>query len=338
MIKRKGIDVSKHQGMIDWEAVKKDGIEFAILRCGYGNDEVAQDDEQFKRNADECTRLAIPFGVYLYSYATSVKAAESEANHVLRLIQGYKLSYPVYYDLEDENTTGVYSTGAIEMFASAFAEKIQAAGYKVGIYASKYWWVNHLPGTIYNQWERWVAQYNSECTYSGEYGMWQYGSAGKVLGIEGVVDVNICYKDYPALIAGNVIAKQEQKEGELPDLSAYTGCSIAAALKECGYDNSFAYREKLATKLQIAGYTGTAEQNLDMIKRLGGKVESNATLKAGAAIRINAGARDLNTGGSYANYVYKNTYTVISIKGEAVVFGIGKAVTGRVLKDNVTLS
>ena len=334
----KGIDVSSWQGSIDWQAVKDAGIGFAILRCGYGNDDVKQDDALFKRNADECTRLGIPFGVYLYSYVTSVKAAESEANHVLRLIQGYDLSYPVYYDLEDEKTTGVYSTIAIEIFASTFAKKIQDAGYKVGIYASKNWWINHLPGTIYNQWERWVAQYNSECTYSGEYGMWQYGSAGKVPGIEGAVDVNICYKDYPAIIAGSVTAEPEQKDDELPDLSAYSGCSIAAALKECGYDNSFEYRKKLADKLEMAGYTGTAEENLDMIRRLGGTVQNNTTLKVGAAIRINAGATDLNTGGTYAGYVYKNTYTVISIKDDAVVFGIGKAVTGKVAKKNVVLA
>ena len=85
------IDVSEHQGKIDWEKVKPQ-IDGAILRCGYGSDYTNQDDEQFKRNADECTRLGIPFGVYLYSYADSIEKAKSEAAHVLRLIKGYKLS------------------------------------------------------------------------------------------------------------------------------------------------------------------------------------------------------------------------------------------------------
>lgn len=337
-MKVKGIDVSKHQGKIDWNKVKEAGIGFAILRVGYGDNVVTQDDDRFRENANACTALGIPFGAYIYSYATSVEHAKSEAEHMLRMLDGYKLSYPVYYDLEDE-VTAACSNYEIEQIASTFATMIQEAGYTVGIYANKYWWTTHLTGSIYEQWERWVAQYYSECTYSGNYGMWQYGSAGRVDGISEPVDVNICYKDYPAIIAGTVEdAPVPAPVAELPDLSVYTGCSIAAALKECGYDNSYTYREQLAAKLGISGYQGTAEQNLDMLKQLGASVKSNAVLKAGAAVRIKDGAKDLNTGGGYANYVYKNTYTVISVKGDAVVFGIGKAVTGRTAKANVTLA
>ena len=97
-----GIDVSKFQGLIDWQEVKKH-IDFAIIRCGYGSNLESQDDPYFKRNADECTRLKIPFGVYLYSYATNEREALSEAEHVLRLVKDYQMAYPVYYDLEDNN-------------------------------------------------------------------------------------------------------------------------------------------------------------------------------------------------------------------------------------------
>ena len=103
------IDVSEHQGKIDWEKVMPH-IDGAILRCGYGGNYEDQDDSQFFRNADECTRLGIPFGVYLYSYAKSIQAAQYEADHVLRLIKPYKLSYPVYLDLEESGT----SEGAVE--------------------------------------------------------------------------------------------------------------------------------------------------------------------------------------------------------------------------------
>lgn len=336
-MKAKGIDVSKHQGHIDWEQVKADGIEFAILRVGYGNDMVSQDDELFIENADACTRLGIPFGVYLYSYAVSVGMARSEAEHVLRLIRGYNLSLPVYCDLEDEMTTGICSNAQIEEIASCFASVIEAAGYRVGIYASKYWWTTKLTGAIYGQWERWVAQYNSECTYSGDYGMWQYGSDGRVNGISGRVDVNICYKNYPAILAGIQEEQPELEDDKLPDLDDYTGVSIAAALKECGYDNSYAYREQLAARLGIVGYMGTAEQNLDMLAKLGATVKANDKLKAGAAIRIKAGATDLNTGTAYAGYVYKNTYTVVSAKGDVVVFGVGSRVTGKAAKNMVEL-
>ena len=120
---KKIIDVSVFQGVIDWEKVKPH-IDGAILRCGYGMDQQDQDDKQFKRNADECTRLGIPFGVYIYSYATSIEKAKSEAAHVLRLIKGYKLSYPVYLDLEESGT----QSGAVER-ANVFGDIIEAAGY-----------------------------------------------------------------------------------------------------------------------------------------------------------------------------------------------------------------
>ena len=99
---KKGIDVSFWNGTIDWEKVKADGIDFAIIRCGYGMDYASQDDTQWERNVSECERLGIPYGVYLYSYANATTNASSEADHVLRLLQGHNPTYPVYYDLEDD--------------------------------------------------------------------------------------------------------------------------------------------------------------------------------------------------------------------------------------------
>ena len=98
------IDVSHHQGAIDWEQVKNAGIAGVIIRCGYGMDQASQDDREWKRNADACARLGIPFGAYLYSYADSIEKAASEAQHALRLLAGYRLSYPVYYDIEKAGT------------------------------------------------------------------------------------------------------------------------------------------------------------------------------------------------------------------------------------------
>ena len=128
-----GIDVSKFQGLIDWQEVKKH-IDFAIIRCGYGSNLESQDDPYFKRNADECTRLKIPFGVYLYSYATNEREALSEAKHVLRLVKDYQMAYPVYYDLEDNNTTGRQSNQTIANIAQTFAQRLEQEGYYVGMY------------------------------------------------------------------------------------------------------------------------------------------------------------------------------------------------------------
>lgn len=200
-LKLKGIDVSVHQGFIDWNRVKASGIDFAILRVGYGSNIGNQDDGRFKRNADECARLKIPFGVYLYSYADSIEKASSEADHVLRLIDGYKLSYPVYLDLEDP-TTNRCSEKMIGDIAEVFCKKIKDAGFYPGIYANKFWFEKVLTDARFERYDRWVAQYNSECTYKGKYQIWQYSSAGNVEGIQGNVDVNYCYVDYPTIING----------------------------------------------------------------------------------------------------------------------------------------
>lgn len=189
----KGIDVSRHQGVINWDEVYGN-IDYAIIRCGFGNDETSQDDTQWYNNANACTRLGIPFGVYIYSYATDTAMAESEANHVLRLLNGYNLSFPIYLDMED-NVQAVLSPGELGNIASTFCNIIQNAGYEVGIYANRNWWENYLTDSVFNNssWHKWVAQYNSSCTYTGSYTMWQYTSSGNVSGINGRVDMNYWY-------------------------------------------------------------------------------------------------------------------------------------------------
>lgn len=192
---KKIIDVSEHQGVINWETVKGQ-IDGAILRCGFGDDISSQDDKFWKRNADECTRLGIPFGAYIYSYATSMAQAESEAQHILRCVKGYKLSYPIYLDLEEPGT----QAGAVER-AKRFGDIIEAAGYWCGIYANLNWWNNYLPGL--DRFTKWIAQYNSTCDYTGaNKDIWQYSSTGSVAGIAGNVDMNECYRDFPADMSG----------------------------------------------------------------------------------------------------------------------------------------
>ena len=186
----KGIDVSWHQGKVDWEKVQATDVSFAIVRCGYGNDQEDQDDSRWKYNADECTRLGIPLGTYIYSYALDVEEAKSEAAHVLRLVEGYDLSFPIFYDLEDEKYTGSLSAKEIGDIAETFVNEMNNAGYEVIIYASKYWFENVLTDSRFDQWDKWVAQYNERCTYNGKYMMWQCASDGRVDGIDGNVDIN----------------------------------------------------------------------------------------------------------------------------------------------------
>ena len=199
----RGIDVSEHNSVgkpgtpqyqpIDWEKVKASGIDFVILRCGYGSNYTMQDDEDWEYNVSECERLGIPYGVYLYSYAESNKDALSEAHHVLRLIKDRNLSYPVYFDMEESRMLD----DDLAEIATTFCNEIINAGYPVGVYANLNWWNNYLTDPCFLNWHRWVAQYNTTCDYKGIYGMWQNTSKGKVDGIEGNVDMNYLI-GYPA--------------------------------------------------------------------------------------------------------------------------------------------
>ena len=189
-----GIDVSHHNGTVNWQAVKNAGIDFAIIRCGYGDNLTNQDDAQWARNVSECERLGIPYGVYLYSYSTSVSQAKSEAQHALRLLEGRQPALPVFIDYEESRNL-VGGTALLGDMAKTFCDTLQAAGYEVGVYASLSWWQNYLVASEFQNesWYRWVARWGSSSGYGGRHEMWQYTSDGSVSGVSGRVDMNIWY-------------------------------------------------------------------------------------------------------------------------------------------------
>lgn len=188
----KGIDVSHYQGEIDWAKIKQTDIEFAIIRCGYGDDDVKQDDEFFVQNVQGCEQNQIPYGIYLYSYATDIQMAKSEINHVLRLIKEADANptFPIYYDIEDKSQENLSNT-LLGDIAETFCNEIINAGYKVGIYSNLNWWNNKLTDKRFDNWDKWVAQYNSACDYTNQYNIWQFTETGTVAGISGTADVNI---------------------------------------------------------------------------------------------------------------------------------------------------
>ena len=192
----KGIDVSYHNGTIDWKRVKQSEVEYAIIRCGYGTNDKNQDDKKWEENVKGCIDNNIPYGVYLYSYADTVEKASSEADHAIRLLQGKKLKYPVYYDLEEDKLRDKISKQTIADIAQTFCDKLSAKGYTVGIYANKDWFTNYLTDSRFNNWTKWVAQYNTVCNYKGKYDMWQCSSIGRVPGISGNVDLNYSYSPF----------------------------------------------------------------------------------------------------------------------------------------------
>lgn len=244
-MKKKVIDVSFWNGKINWERVKPQ-IDGVILHVGYGSDMTTQDDKRFRENADACTRLGIPFGVYIYSYANTKTKAVSEAKHVLRLIKNYKLSYPVYLDMEDKKQAKL-NRKLLGDIAELFCNQIKKAGYYPAIYANKYWFESILTDSRFNNWDRWIAQYASKCTYSGDYAMWQYSDKGRVTGINAAVDMNYCYVDYSAIIGG------EKNVEHIPDEEVH---------------NQFEYKVKItASVLHVRKGAGTSYPIVTTVKK-----------------------------------------------------------------------
>lgn len=196
----KGIDVSVHNGDIDWNKVKSAGIEFAILRAGFGRLE-KQKDEKFEQNYAGAKAAGIPIGAYWYSYAMTPEEAELEADVFLSVIKGKQFEMPVYFDLEEKKQFDL-GKEQVSAIMRAFLKKVESAGYFVGLYGSASSLTTHTADDIKSWFTIWLAHWVNQTNYSGAYGIWQYSEKGHVDGISGNVDMDICYKDFPTIIKG----------------------------------------------------------------------------------------------------------------------------------------
>lgn len=199
----KGIDVSKHNGVIDWQEVKKDGVEFAMIRAGYGRNAI---DSQFRRNISECNRLGIPCGVYWFSYALNEADAKQEALYCLDAVKPYKLEYPIAYDFEYDSVDYAKKNGVnitkekASSFVKAFCDEIENAGYFVLNYTNIDYMKNYFTDAVNVRYGLWLAAWvNSESPPKSCY-IWQHSSTGKVKGISGNVDMNKSYIDFPKFL------------------------------------------------------------------------------------------------------------------------------------------
>ena len=201
----KGIDVSSHQGLIDWAKVKAAGIEFAIIRAGYGKYE-SQVDSRFEQNAFGALGVGLHVGVYWFSYATTPEEARQEAQVCAGVIEPYKgkFDFPVYFDYEYDSERyseerGVTPTRELrEALAQAFCEEIEAHGWRAGVYTNNDYLKSRWRLDVLKQWEIWLADYTGGPDVS--CGMQQTSSTGTVNGISGNVDMDTAFVDYPALI------------------------------------------------------------------------------------------------------------------------------------------
>ena len=192
----KGIDVSHYQGEIDWEKVKPQ-IDFAIVRCGLGDDIKSQDDKQFERNYSECVRLGIPFAVYFFSYAVNKAKVAKEIAHIKRLLAGKRINAPVYIDIENTNGLNWRTISNEDMLGilQEFNKQLNALGYRMGIYSSRSaFWNEKMTDKWYDGISKWVAEYGDKVNdFNRPYDIWQRTSKGKIDGISGNVDMNVMY-------------------------------------------------------------------------------------------------------------------------------------------------
>lgn len=253
---KKGIDVSSYETNIDWNKVKSSGIEFAILRAGYGRNHI---DETCVPYAKECARLNIPYGLYWFSYAYNKAMALAEADNICNLIEmnGLQPLYPVYFDFEYDSVDfakrqGVDVTAELMCeLADKFLSRVKQRGYYPGLYTNPDFIAKGFSG-IQDKYDLWLAHWNvSKPKY--DCGVWQTGSNSKVNGVLGSVDADISFKDYPSIIAPKYVNKEEQLTKleaemwkkyysvaeEVCDGKWYTGDKRKEALAAAGYDAAY---------------------------------------------------------------------------------------------------
>lgn len=217
MAERKGIDISRYQGTPDFRRLK-DSVDFVIIQAGYGRYS-SQTDKCFEQNYSGCRQQGIPVGAYWFSYATNPDEAKNEALACILAIQGKKFEYPVYYDVEGKSLIGRAKVSAM---CEAFCSELEKAGYFAGIYMSRSPAQTMLNPEVAKKYALWLAEYGGRLNWNGSVGMWQNSSTGRIAGISGDVDTDICYVDYPKLIKeAGLNGYKKPKPGKVLDTEGF---------------------------------------------------------------------------------------------------------------------
>lgn len=297
----KGIDISTWQDKVDYSKLKSQGIEFVIIRCGYGKNE-HQKDNMFETHYKGCKQAGLKVGAYLYSYATSVDNAKLEAENCLKFIKGKDFDLPIYYDVEDK-TIEPLGNILITQCIIEFCKIIENAGYKAGVYANLNWFNNFIDVNKIKKYSLWVAQWNNKCTANFNYDIWQYTSSGELDGINGRVDMNILYNDIYTQSGDNIVNKCVR-------------CDIGTP-KFCEPCYQLLNTENIKLKSEI--------------EQLKNKNKIN-DIKKGDYILFK-GTTDYN-GTRLDDWTYNSKFNVIEVNGDRVVIGKGNIVTAGVKKSD----
>lgn len=347
---KKGIDVSSHQGEVDFQKVAKDGISFVILNAGYGRS-VTQKSIYFDGNYEKAKTAGLMIGAYWYSYAVSAADAVAEAQACIEAIKGKELDLPVFIDIEEQSqfAKGREFCSAV---ADAFCGEITKHGYKAGIYISYSPLMDYISPEMREKYPVWVAQYHTECQYK-DAAIWQYTDNGRVDGITGAVDINYLMddtiisskkpvsKNQSGAVQGANSAKAVKKTVKV---CAVSGVNLRQSPRMSGrilgaVPNQTALRVTKESKADkytwgLTEYKGKSGWvALDFCK----EVKAAKELKKGSIVTVKPGAVDYDSKRKLADFVYKSRFIVMEIAGERIVIGSDGRVTAAVWKKDLTI-
>ena len=195
-----GIDVSKYQKDIDWKRAAADGVEFAIIRCGYrgSGSGTLVEDPYFKKNLEGARAAGVGVGLYFFTQAVNEVEAVEEASMAVSLLEGSSIEYPIFIDVEGAGGNGRadgLDKATRTKVVRVFCETVKAAGYHGGVYSGRYWFKNNMDDDALQDYVHWLAEYRSSPLYKGKFSLWQYTSSGHIDGIEGRVDLDMVWQN-----------------------------------------------------------------------------------------------------------------------------------------------
>ena len=345
---KRGIDISAHQKNIDLRALKNQ-IDFVIIRVGYGTKGTL--DTKFKRNADLCEQLGIPYGFYWYSYALDVSGASKEADYFLKAIKPYHPTMGCWFDMEDadgyKKRNGMPPDTVLKNMCYEFCDKVEKAGYYSGIYASLSWFNNQLAGSTLKRFDKWVAQWptsggkqkglNVNPDSRSDWNLWQFTSDGYFKGHNGRLDTNYAYTTFPNPGKSAPEPKPEPTPAPTQKFSIGEKVKISGNL----YSSSTATAPAGTIKSKVTNitrYAAGAPHPYNTTGDLGWMDEKDIqkytapepakTIKKGDRIRF-TGTRSYS-GMKLASWTHNDVFDVIEVSGDRVVIGKGNAVTSAV--------
>lgn len=337
----KGIDISAYQDGISFDAIKKDGVEFAMIRAGYGKTK----DRNLDEFVAECKKHGIKFGFYWYSYALTIDRVKEEAEACIERIKAYKPDYPVCFDMEDKSQIDGLSKRVRTDMAIEFCEAIRAAGYVPGIYANPSWFESYYKkAELVGRYDIWLACWTESpdkpTRYSYGQKIWQWG-LDNIGGYN--VDGDLSYYDYAAAsgtVSGTEIGAKEIEIGDIVNFKggyhyvSSTSDKPVGGMRTAGQAKVMAIAPNAKHKYALRGVDGGSNVygwvQAELVETI---EESEENISLGDKVKVKQGAKTYK-GGGLASFVYNCTYVVMQIGSgvapDYVVIGDGKNVTAAV--------